>query len=165
MTINIQNTFRPKQVNTLLSINLVDSIFISLLPFGLSGISVVFPVTRVFPVNLGTRVQILACILAKCELKKQIARWYFLYLHFLARENLGPLAVVLILDINLLSNLSLNAVHWRQIFSFLSIGKPCQWRKFTLDTTSMRRRNTINSPAWSGLSQVSANHMHSNFRL
>ena len=38
---------------------------------------------------------------------KQLAMWYFdyfLYLHFLASENLGPLSVVLILDINLLSS-------------------------------------------------------------
>ena len=52
----------------------------------------------------GTRVRILARILAKCELKKQLARWYFLYLHFLASGNLLLLSVVLILDINLLSS-------------------------------------------------------------
>ena len=40
--------------------------------------------------NEKSRVRILAHILAKCELKKQIARWYFLHLHFLASENLGP---------------------------------------------------------------------------
>ena len=49
---------------------------------------------------LGIRVRILARILTKCELKKQLARWYFLYLHFLASGNLGLLSVVLILDIN-----------------------------------------------------------------
>ena len=36
------------------------------------------------------RVRILARILAKCELKKQLARWYFLYLHFLASKNFWP---------------------------------------------------------------------------
>ena len=50
------------------------------------------------------RVRILAGILAKCDLKKQLARWYFLYLHFLASGNWGLLSVVLILDINLLSS-------------------------------------------------------------
>ena len=60
------------------------------------------------------RVRILARILAKCELKKaisevvfsllELARWYFLYLHFLASGSLGLLSVVLILDINLLSS-------------------------------------------------------------
>ena len=50
------------------------------------------------------RVRILARILAKCKLKKQLARWYFLYLHFLASGNLGLLSLVLILDINLLSS-------------------------------------------------------------
>ena len=40
-------------------------------------------------VLVGSRVRILARILAKCELKKQLARWYFLYLLFLASENMG----------------------------------------------------------------------------
>ena len=50
------------------------------------------------------RVRILARILAKCKFKKQLARWYFLYLHFLASGNLGLLSMVLNLDINLLSS-------------------------------------------------------------
>ena len=81
------------------------------------------------------RVRILARILAKCELKKQLARWYFLYLHFLASGNLGLLSVVLILDINLLSSF----LKWCS-FHFYPSEKPCQWQRFTLDTTSMRRR-------------------------
>ena len=36
--------------------------------------------------------------------KKQLARWYFLYLLFLTSGNLGLLSMVLILDINLLSS-------------------------------------------------------------
>ena len=51
LAINIRNTFSPKQVNTLLSINLVDGIFKFPLFFGLSGIS------AVFQVNLGTPVR------------------------------------------------------------------------------------------------------------
>ena len=43
---------------------------------------------------------ILARTLAKCELKKI----FFLYLHFLASENLGPFSMVLILDIILFSS-------------------------------------------------------------
>ena len=50
------------------------------------------------------RVRILARIPAKCELKKQLARWYFLYLPFLASENLGQLSVAIILDINFFSS-------------------------------------------------------------
>ena len=45
----------------------------------------------------------------KMSVKKQLARWYFLNLHFLASGNLGLLSVVLIQDINLLSS-SLNVV-------------------------------------------------------
>ena len=82
----------------------------------------------------GGRVRILARILAKCELKKLLARWYFLYLHFLASGNLGLLSVALILDINLLSSfLKCRSFH------FYPSEKPCQWQRFTLDTTSMRR--------------------------
>ena len=58
---------------------------------------------RLFWSRFKVKVRILACcILAKCELKKQLARWYFLYLHFLASGNLGLLCVVLILDIIIL---------------------------------------------------------------
>ena len=39
----------------------------------------------------------------KKRVKKQFARWYFLYLHFLVSGNLGPSSEVLILDINLSS--------------------------------------------------------------
>ena len=71
------------------------------------------------------RVRFLACILAKCELKKQLARWYFLYLHFLASENLGPLSMVLILDINLFS---LNDVHDSKYFHFYPSENPVNGR-------------------------------------
>ena len=97
------------------------------------------------------RVRILARILAKCELKKQLARWYFLYLLFLASENLGQLFVVLIQDINLFSNflkcrsLTVNV--------FMSIHqKTLSMSEVYIGYLNVQT-HTINSPAWSGLSQ------------
>ena len=74
-----------------------------------------------------SRNRILARILAKCELKKQLARWYFLYLHFLASGNLGLLSVVLILDINLLSSFLKLSFIDAICFHFYPSEKPCQW--------------------------------------
>ena len=84
---------------------------------------------------------------SKMRVKKQFVRWYFLYLHFLASENLGPLSVVLILDINFLSSflkcrsLTVNASE-NPVNGEVNIG-------YNLNAQS----HTINFPAWSHLSQ------------
>ena len=98
------------------------------------------------------RVRILARILAKRELKKQIARWYFLYLHFLASENLWPLSMVLILDINLLSSFLKCRLLTANIFMFIH-RKTLSMVEVYIGYNLNAQTHTINSPAWSGLSQ------------
>ena len=98
------------------------------------------------------RVRILARILAKCELKKQLARWYFLYLHFLASGNLGLLSVVLNLDINLLSSFLKCRSLKVNVFVFIH-RKTLPMAEVYIGYNLNAQTHTINSPAWSGLSQ------------
>ena len=51
----------------------MESIFISLLSFGLSGISAVFPVIQVFPVNLDTPLPIIPAFI----INDYIINWRF----------------------------------------------------------------------------------------
>ena len=98
------------------------------------------------------RVRILASILAKCELKKQLARWYFLYLHFLASRNLGLLSMVLNLDINLLSSFLKCCSLKVNVFVFIH-RKTLPMAEVYIGYNLNAQTHTINSPAWSGLSQ------------
>ena len=98
------------------------------------------------------RVRILARILAKCELKKQLARWYFLYLHFLASGNLGLLSVILNLDINLLSSFLKCRSLKVNVFVFIHL-KTLPMAEVYIGYNLNAQTHTINSPAWSGLSQ------------
>ena len=113
-------------------------------------------------INLGAwakvfriRVRILARILAKCELKKQFARWYFLYLHFLASGNLGLLSVVLNLEINLLSSFLKCSSLKVNVFVFIH-RKTLPMAEVYIGYNLNAQTHTINSPAWSGLSQSNA---------
>ena len=99
-----------------------------------------------------SRVRILARILAKCELKKQLARWYFLYLQFLASGNLGLLSVVLILDINLLSSFLKYLSLTVNVFVFIH-RKTLPMAEVYIGYNLNAQTHTINSTAWSGLSQ------------
>ena len=98
------------------------------------------------------RVRTLARILAKCELKKQLARWYFLYLHFLTSENLGPLSVVLIIDINLLSRFLKCRSLTANIFICIH-RKTLSMAEVYIGYNLNAQTHTINSPAWLCLSQ------------
>ena len=83
--------------------------------------------------------------------KKQLVRWYFLYLHLLTSENLGPLSVALILDINLFSSFVKCRSLRVNVFVFI--------HQKTLSMAEVyvgylnAQTHTINSPAWWGLSQ------------
>ena len=99
-----------------------------------------------------TRVRILARILTKCELKKQLARWYFLHLHFLASGNLGLLSVVLILDIKLLSSFLKCLSLTLNVFGFIH-QKTLSMAEVYIGYNLNAQTHTINSPAWAGLSQ------------
>ena len=98
------------------------------------------------------RVRILARILTKCELKKQLVRWYFLYLHFLASGNLGLLSVVLNLDINLLSSFLKCRSLKVNVFVFIH-RKTMLMAEVYIGYNLNAQTHMINSPAWSGLSQ------------
>ena len=93
-----------------------------------------------------------SCILTKCELKKRLARWYFLHLHFLASGNLGLLSVVLILDIKLLSSFLKCLSLTLNVFGFIH-RKTLSMAEVYIGYNLNAQTHTINSPAWSGLSQ------------
>ena len=98
------------------------------------------------------RVRILARILTKCKLKKQLARWFFLYLHFLASGNLELLSVVLILDINLLSSFLKCGSLTVNVFVFIHL-KTLPMAEVYIGYNLNVQTHMINSPAWSGLRQ------------
>ena len=83
------------------------------------------------------------------RVKKANSEVVFLYLHFLASENLGPLSMVLILDINLLSSFLKCHSLTTNIFIFIH-RKTLSMAEVYIGYNFNAQTHTINSPAWSG---------------